>query len=63
MKFKKEELDNLVSETQKEEDYLVEKSKEYSKNIDERLLASYQRKNKNYKNGLEVGGLERGATK
>ncbi len=63
LKFKKEELDNLVSETQKEEDYLVEKSKEYSKNIDERLLASYNRIRTNSPTGLAVVGLERGAPK
>lgn len=63
LKFKKEELENLVAETQKEEDYLVEKSKEFAKNIDERLLASYQRIRTNSPTGLAVVGLERGAPK
>ncbi len=63
LKFKKEELDNLVSETQKEEDYLLSKSKEYSQNIDERLLASYNRIRTNSPTGLAVVGLERGAPK
>lgn len=63
LKFKKEELDNLVAETQKEEEYLVKKSGEFAKNIDERLLGSYQRIRTNSPNGLAVVGLERGAPK
>ena len=63
LKFKKEELENLVSETQKEEDFLLEKSAEFAKNIDERLLASYQRIRTNSPTGLAVVGLERGAPK
>ena len=63
LKFKKEELDSLIAETQKEEDFLVEKSKEFSKNIDDRLLASYNRIRSNSANGLAVVGLERGAAK
>ena len=63
LKFKKEELENLVAETQKEEDFLVEKSQEFAKNIDERLLASYQRIRTNSPTGLAVVGLERGAPK
>ena len=55
--------ENLVSETQKEEDFLIEKSKEFAKKIDERLLASYQRIRTNSPNGLAVVGLERGAPK
>ncbi|MCC2591487.1 zinc ribbon domain-containing protein [Chryseobacterium sp. MFBS3-17] len=61
LKFKKEELDNLIAETQKEEEFLMEKSKEFSKNIDQRLLASYQRIRSNSTTGLAVVGLERGA--
>ncbi len=63
LKFKKEELDDLIAETQKEEEYLVEKSKDFSKKIDERLLASYNRIRNNSKNGLAVVGIERGAPK
>jgi predicted nucleic acid-binding Zn-ribbon protein len=61
--FKKEELNSLVAETQKEEDYLLEKSKEFSTKIDERLLTSYNRIRNNSGNGLAVVGLERGAPK
>ena len=63
LKFKKEELENLVSETQKEEDFLIEKSNEFAKNIDARLLASYQRIRTTSPTGLAVVGLERGAPK
>lgn len=63
LKFKKEELDNLISETQKEEDFLIKKSTEFGKNIDARLLASYQRIRTNSPTGLAVVGLERGAPK
>ncbi|MCU7613262.1 hypothetical protein N0B16_02335 [Chryseobacterium sp. GMJ5] len=63
LKFKKEELEDLVSETQKEEDYLIEKSKEFAAKIDERLLASYNRIRANSTTGLAVVGLERGAPK
>ncbi len=63
LKFKKEELEGLVAETQKEEDYLLERSREFSEKIDERLLASYNRIRTNSVNGLAVVGLERGAAK
>ena len=63
LNFKKNELDALIAETQKEEDYLLEKSKEFSEKIDERLLASYNRIRTNSINGLAVVGLERGAPK
>lgn len=63
LKFKKEELDGLISETQKEEEYLLSKSAEFAEKIDERLLASYQRIRSNSLNGLAVVGLERGAAK
>jgi predicted nucleic acid-binding Zn-ribbon protein len=63
LKFKKIELEGLISETQKEEDYLLEKSKEFSGKIDQRLLNSYTRIRTNSSNGLAVVGLERGAPK
>lgn len=63
LNFKKNELDALIAETQKEEDYLLEKSKEFAEKIDERLLASYNRIRTNSVNGLAVVGLERGAPK
>ena len=63
LNFKKEELNSLIAETKKEEDYLIEKSKEFSAKIDERLLSSYTRIRTNSGNGLAVVGLERGAPK
>lgn len=63
LKFKKEELEGLVAETQKEEEYLLNKSQEFATKIDERLLASYNRIRTNSGNGLAVVGLERGAAK
>jgi len=63
LKFKKEELEGLISETKKEEEYLIEQSKEFAAKIDERLLASYNRIRTNSPNGLAVVGLERGAPK
>lgn len=61
--FKKSELDGIIAETQKEEEYLVEKSKLFSEKIDERLLNSYNRIRNNSSNGLAVVGIERGAPK
>lgn len=63
LNFKKNELDGLVSETQKEEEYLLEKSKEFSEKIDDRLLSSYSRIRTSSSNGLAVVGIERGAAK
>lgn len=63
LKFKKEELEGLISETQKEEEYLIEKSKEFASKIDARLLASYNRIRTSSSTGLAVVGLERGAPK
>ena len=56
-------MDGLVSETQKEEEYLLEKSKEFSEKIDDRLLSSYNRIRTSSSNGLAVVGIERGAAK
>lgn len=63
LKFKKEELSGLISETEKEEEFLIKKSKEFAKNIEERLLTSYTRIRTGSTNGLAVVGLERGAAK
>jgi predicted nucleic acid-binding Zn-ribbon protein len=63
LKFKKKELEGLIAETQKEEDFLLAKSKEFSTKIDERLLRSYTRIRTNSNNGLAVVGIERGAPK
>lgn len=62
LKHKKSELDSLIAETKKEEDFLNSKSAEYSKNIEERLLNAYKRIRTKVKNGLAVVPVERGAS-
>lgn len=59
---KKDELDSILAETQKEEDALVAKSEELANTIEERLLAAYRRIRKNVRNGLAVVSIERGAS-
>jgi predicted nucleic acid-binding Zn-ribbon protein len=61
LKHKKSELTNLVKETEKEENFLLEKSKEFASKIDERLLNSYIRIRQSSKNGLAITSLDRGA--
>lgn len=59
---KKNELDAIMSETQKEETFLSEKSSEYEAQIEERLLAAYKRIRNSVRNGLAVVSIERGAS-
>lgn len=59
---KKNELDAIMSETQKEETFLAEKSAEYQEQIEERLLAAYNRIRTSVRNGLAVVSIERGAS-
>lgn len=63
LEFKKNELDGLIAETEKEEAYLNEKSEEFAAKLDERLLKSYLRIRTGSSNGLAVVGVERGAAK
>ncbi len=58
---KKEELDGIMAETQKEEDALLAKSEELAETIEERLIAAYRRIRKNVRNGLAVVKIERGS--
>lgn len=51
---KKSELDEIVAETEKEEEALSKKSATARKNIDERLLFAYDKLRTNAKNGLAV---------
>lgn len=62
LSHKKSELDAIMAETEKEENFLIEKSKEYEALIEERLLAAYKRIRSNVKNGLAVVSIERGAS-
>ncbi len=61
LKHKKGELDDILAETEKEEAALISKSDDYKAQIEERLVAAYNRIRKNVKNGLAVVPIERGA--
>jgi uncharacterized protein len=58
---KQKELDEIVSETQKEEDALRKESDKASTIIEDRLLGAYKRVRSNSKNGLAVVAVERDA--
>jgi predicted nucleic acid-binding Zn-ribbon protein len=62
LKHKKAELNDIMSETQKEENFLMEKSAEFEAQIEERLLAAYKRIRSSVRNGLAVVSIERGAS-
>ncbi|KOS07971.1 hypothetical protein AM493_19380 [Flavobacterium akiainvivens] len=59
---KKSELDAIMAETEKEENFLKEKSAEYQAQIEDRLLAAYNRIRGSVRNGLAVVSIERGAS-
>ena len=61
LKLKKQELDEIVSETEKEEQSLLKKSKNSESIIEERLLNAYKRIRTNVINGLGVVTVERDA--
>jgi hypothetical protein len=61
LKTKKAELDEIVGETQKEEDDLLKKSEAAKKKIDDRLVFAYNRLRDNAKNGLAVVVVDRDA--
>lgn len=58
---KKNELTELIKETEEGEEFLKKKAKDFSLFIDKRLLTSYERIRSNSKNGLAVVSIERGA--
>jgi len=58
---KKAELDEIVNETQVEEERLSAKAKEIEAHIDERLLTAFKRIRKNAQNGLAVVTVQRDA--
>ncbi|WP_417350422.1 zinc ribbon domain-containing protein [Flavobacterium alkalisoli] len=62
LNHKKSELDAIMAETEKEENFLIEKSAEYQAQIEERLLAAYKRIRTSVRNGLAVVSIERGAS-
>lgn len=56
------ELDNIVKDTEKEENLLIKLSSEYSEKIEARLIEAYKRIRGSVKNGLAVVPVERGAS-
>lgn len=61
LKVKKAELEEIISETEKEEKDLLIESEKASAAIEERLLNAYKRIRSNTKNGLAVVAVERDA--
>lgn len=59
--LKKSELDEIIEETQKDEKRLLEKSANFEKQIEPRLVEGYKRIRGNAKNGLAVVTVERNA--
>jgi predicted nucleic acid-binding Zn-ribbon protein len=59
LKTKQAELDEIVSETQKDEDALLKKSDDAKSKIDDRLVFAYNRLRENAKNGLAVVPVDR----
>lgn len=62
LQHKKSELDAIMAETEKEESFLISKSAEYQSQIEDRLLAAYNRIRGSVRNGLAVVSIERGAS-
>ena len=61
LEIKKNELDDIVAETEKEENELIRNSEINRKYIEERLITAYTRIRKNARNGLAVVQIERDA--
>ena len=59
---KKEELDEILKETEKEESLLAKRASEYEVKIESHLFEAYQKIRKNVKNGLAIVPIERGAS-
>ncbi len=61
LEAKKGELDEIIGETQKEEENLVNRSQEIGERIEDRLLLAYRRIRKSARNGLAVVTVQRDA--
>ena len=61
LKAKKAELDEIIAETEKEEEALLKRSKTAEKQIEDRLLNAYRRIRDNARNGLAVVVVQRDA--
>jgi len=62
LKAKKEELDEILKETEKEESLLAKKASEFQIKIETPLFDAYQKIRQNVKNGLAIVPVERGAS-
>jgi uncharacterized protein len=62
LKHKKAELSDIMAETEKEENFLSAKSEELRGQIEDRLIAAYDRIRNSVRNGLAVVSIERGAS-
>ncbi|HEU4607429.1 MAG TPA: C4-type zinc ribbon domain-containing protein [Chitinophagaceae bacterium] len=58
---KKAELEKIIASTEKEENHFQHMSEDARHKVEERLLSSYDRIRKNYRNGLGVVPVERDA--
>jgi predicted nucleic acid-binding Zn-ribbon protein len=61
LKMKKSELEEIIAETQKDEQKLRDESLELEGMIEDRLIKAYKRIRDNVKNGLAVASVERDA--
>lgn len=61
LKTKKGELDKIIADTEKEEKHYKKLEEEARRSVEERLLYSYDRIRKSYRNGLAVVPVERDA--
>lgn len=61
LKTKREELDDIIKETEKDEKNLLEKSEEQKKSIEDRYLNAYERIRSAARNGLAVVAIDRDA--
>lgn len=61
LELKKQELDEIVSETKASEEKIREKAKKTETTIEPRLLMAFKRIRKNARNGLGIVPIQRGA--
>ncbi|MEM9896911.1 MAG: C4-type zinc ribbon domain-containing protein [Bacteroidota bacterium] len=58
---KQEELNEIIAESEADEEKMSKERAKAAKGIDERILASYEKVRKNMRNGLAVVSVKRGA--
>ncbi len=59
LETKRAELEEIIHDTQKEEEELLKKHDEIQSHIEERLLTAYKRIRNNARNGLAVVSIQR----